>query len=147
MSTELDLAKKGIDSVVGVLNSLSGMTLKRSNFAFGDIVDDFVRGAHGIDVAFNGGNYSIPGMGNDLKIVNGIRDISALEYNTASNGIAALQHALNGWDGNPTRSNQYGQPPAVINSGGNVNQVINNIMPESIRFGKPGGRAGFGARN
>ena len=110
------------------------------------IVDDFVQGAHGIDVAFNGGEYAKDGF--NINVKNGLRDISALEYNTASNGIAALQHALNGWDGNPTRSNQYGQPPAVINnSGGNVNQVINNIMPESIRFGKPGGRAGFGARN
>ena len=145
MSTDLDLAKKGISSVVGVLNSLSGLKLNRTDFAFGDIVDDFVRGAHGIDVAFNGGNYSIPGMGNDLKIVNGIRDISALEYNTASNGIAALQHALNGWDGNPTKSNQFGQPPAVINNiGGSTTTFIQ--QPEVVRM-KPGGFAGYGARN
>ena len=69
MSTDLDLAKKGISSVVGVLNSLSGLKLNRTDFAFGDIVDDFVRGAHGIDVAFNGGNYSIPGRVMTLRLL------------------------------------------------------------------------------
>ena len=142
MSPELDLAKKGVDSVVGVLNSLSGLRLNRTDFQFGKIVDEFVQGAHGLDVAFNGGEYAKDGF--NINVKNGIRDISALEYNTASNGIAALQHALNGYDGNPIKSNQFNQPPAVINNiGGSTTTIIQ--QPEVVRF-KPGARAGFGAR-
>ena len=130
MSTDLDLAKKGIASVVGVLNSLSGLKLNRSDFEFAKIVDDFVQGAHGIDAAFNGGEYAKDGF--NITVKHGIRDISALEYTAASDGIAALQHALVGRDdsANPRKNKN-----AVTNNyGGNTTNNNYYTISEAPSF-------------
>jgi hypothetical protein len=93
---DLTLGKSadGISKVVNVMNQLTGMQLKASNFEFTKFTDDFVYMAHGIDAAFNGGKYAMYGAGNDLTITTGLKNLSLENYQNAAGGIRALQEAL-----------------------------------------------------
>ena len=131
---DLTLGKsaEGIKKVVGVMNQLSGLTLKSSDFEFREFTDDFVYMAHGIDAAFNGGNFGKPGLGNDITIKTGIKDLSLAHYQTASNGIMALQSAL-GYKGNENNAKgSVGNTSYITNN-------YNNYSSEKVTFeGKQG---------
>ncbi len=103
-SSTFDQSASGIDSVVKALNAYNGLKIQTGP-KFADLAADFVLGAQAIDVAMNGGRYHKPGWANDIEVKTGIKDITTLQYDTAANGILALQHALTGWDGRNGKTN------------------------------------------
>ena len=149
-STEIGNAATAMEKLARAMKAMTALNFSGDEFKFSKFAHDLVLGTQGMQVAMYGGTYDPPGWAKENRSITipagkGLAGIPPLDFQAAGNGITILQRALQGWDGNPTKSNQHGQPPAVINSGGNVSQVINNIMPASIRFPKPGARAGFGA--
>jgi|TARA_B110000438_G_scaffold303794_1_gene367464 hypothetical protein len=127
-------AATGIDSVVKALNAYNGLKIQTGP-KFADLADDFVLGAHAIDIAMNGGKYQKPGLMNDITVATGIKNITALQYDTAANGILALQHALTGYDGNPVKSNNgTNGGVTVINNNDNSSQTTILQKHESPDF-------------
>jgi hypothetical protein len=148
-STEIGKAATAMEKLAKAMKSMADLNFSGDQFKFSKFAHDLVQGTEGIHVAMYGGTYDPHGTGihqRKIKIETGkgLAGIPPLDFQAAGNGITILQRALQGWDGNAMKGGS-GSGQSVINSGGNVNQIINNIMPESIRFGKPGARAGFGA--
>ena len=113
-------AASGIQSIVTALNAYNGLKIQTGP-RLGELADDFVLGAHAIDVAMNGGKYKKPGLFNDLEVTNGLKNLSALEFNTVSNGIRVLQEAML----------SYNNATAGTMSTGGSNNIINNVDSSS----------------
>ena len=148
-STEIGKAATAMEKLAKAMKLMADLNFSGDQFKFSKFAHDLVQGTEGIHVAMYGGTYDPHGTGIhqrkiEIKTGKGLAGIPPLDFQAAGNGITILQRALQGWDGNAMKGGS-GSGQSVINSGGNVNQIINNIMPESIRFGKPGARAGFGA--
>ena len=113
-------AASGIQSIVTALNAYNGLKIQTGP-RLGELADDFILGAHAIDVAMNGGKYKKPGLFNDLEVKSGLKNLSALEFNTVSNGIKVLQEAMLG----------YNNATAGSMSNGTNNNIVNNVDSSS----------------
>ncbi len=130
-SSTFDQSASGIDSVVKALNAYNGLKIQTGP-KFADLAADFVLGVQAIDVAMNGGRYHKPGWANDIEVATGIKDITTLQYDTAANGILALQHALTGWDGRNGKTNgANGSGTLIQNDNSSTTTIIqSNESPD-----------------
>jgi len=134
---KLKIAADALTKIGFAIGDLNKLKFNADEFQFSKFAADLVQGAEGIDVALNGGTFDTTKgwwkFGGKQTVTNGLADIPQLDFQNASTGIALLQHALQGWDGNTQKTGGGGG--TVINSGGNVTNTTLITAPDVVRFG------------